>query len=76
MTSKVKWTDPPHFGTSTGQHAPSLVTTSEVEAIKEKLRANPQVDARGVMHAVQASGAFDERSPVAAESPGGATQTI
>ena len=41
MTYKVKWTDPPNFGTSTGQGAPSLVTTNEVEAIKQTLKANP-----------------------------------
>ena len=31
MTYKVKWADPPNFGTSTGQCAPSLVTTDAVE---------------------------------------------
>ena len=77
MTYKAKWTNPPHFGTSTGQKAPPLITTNAVQEIQRTLRANPQIDGIKISHKDRSKpAAMENAEGTATSSTGAATSEI
>ena len=77
MAFQAGWTSPLHFGTSTGQNAPHLVTTNAVLEIQRKLRANPEMDGRKIAQEDRSKPAAVETAEgTATGSSGAATSEI